>query len=211
MRRLLLLLAATAAIVAPGSNAWAANVKPAGISDHSIGETMAAFLRAEPEAQSEADACRQQPDKTGCAGLLAVLDDGQSGEISIPGRSAAIFKGGRLVRLTMLVDGAADAAALELTKEFGPQSRKTVIPGQNIQGARWENYLYAWDTPDASATLYEDNDPLLSEGRLVLVVESRSQGQEETVSVTQLRASRNRPTQRATTSRPQPASFAITK
>ena len=204
MRRLLNTLAAIA-IIAARANSAAANVKPAGISGHSIGETMAAFLRAEPEAQREADICRQQPDETGCAGLLATLDGGQSGEISIPGRIAAVFDGGRLVKLTKPVNGDVDAATLELTKEFGPQSRKTVIHGQNTQGTKWENYLYVWDTPDASAMLYEDNDPLLSDRRLLLVIDSRSQDRVDTVSVMQLRTNRRRATKGSTTSRTQAA------
>jgi len=201
-----MILAATV-IIASRANAGAANVKPAPIASHSIGETTAAFLSAEPEAQREADACRQQPDEAGCDGLLAVLDGGQRGEISIPGRIAVTFDAGKLVRLTMPVDGATDAATLELTKEFGPQSRKIAIPGQNIHGAKWENYLYGWDTPDASATLYEDNDPSFSGRRLLLVVESPSQGLEDTVSVKQLRTNRNRLTQFTTTSKSQAATL----
>jgi hypothetical protein len=128
------------------------------------------------------------------------LDGSQRAEIAAAGSMAFTFDAGKLVRLTVPVDGLAEAETAELTKEFGPQSRKTTIPGQNILGAKWENYVFAWDTPDARVTLYQDNDPLLRGPRLLLVVESRSQGREETVSVKQLAASRNRIAKHTTTS-----------
>jgi hypothetical protein len=187
VRRLLVILAATV-IIAARANAGPANVKPTGIAGHSIGETTAAFLTLEPEAQQQADTCRQHPDEAICARLLAALDDGQRAEISTSSPTAFTFDQGKLVRLTMSLDGAANAATAELSKQFGPQQRKTTISAQNIQGAKWENHLFAWETPDARVTLYEDNDPSLQGRRLLLVVESRSQGREDTVSVKQLAA-----------------------
>jgi hypothetical protein len=206
VRRLLLILAA-AVIIASSSNARAANVKPTEIRGHSIGETIATFLSVEPEVQQEADVCRQHLDQTDCARLLAALDGGQRTEISTSGPTTFILDGGKLVRLTMLVDGVADAVTADLTQKFGSQSRKTTILGQNIYGAKWENYLFAWDTPDAYVTLYEDNDPLLRDRRPLLMVESRAQGREYTVSVKQLGASRNRMTEHATTSTSQAATL----
>jgi hypothetical protein len=186
VRRLLVILAATV-ISASSANASAANVKPSELRGHSIGETAAAFLALEPEAQHQADACRQHPNEATSAHLLAALDARQRAEISLPGPLTFTLDGGKLVRLTLSLDSAADAATAQLTKEFGPQSRKTTIPGQNIQGAKWENYVFAWDTPNASVTLYEDNDPSQSR-RLLLVVESHTQDQANTVSVQQLAA-----------------------
>jgi hypothetical protein len=191
VRRLPAILAATV-ILASGASTRAANVKPIEIRGHSIGETSAVFLSLETAAQQEADACRKHPDETRCAHLLAALDGGQRAEISTSGAMAFVLDGGKLVRLTIPVDGVADAAMSELTKKFGPQPRKVTIQGQNIQGAKWENYLFAWDTPDAYVTLYQDNDPLLQGRRLLLVVEARSQGREDTVSVKRLGASRKR-------------------
>jgi hypothetical protein len=199
VRRLLVILAVTA-IAASRAYAGAANLNPSEMKGHSLGETTAAFLSVEPEAQQEADACRQHPDGANCAGLLAALDGGQRAEISTSGRTTFTFDAGKLVRLTMPVDDAADAATLELTKQFGPQSRNITIPGQNILGAKWENHVFLWDTPEANVTLYEDNDPSLSRPRLLLVVESRSQAQAkaDTVSVKQLGANRNRMTHHPT-------------
>jgi hypothetical protein len=177
-------------IIASSSQAVAAHVKPAEIAGHSIGESAAAFLREEPEAQQKAEACRQQPDETGCDQLLAVLDGGQRGEISTSSAMTFVFDEGKLVRLTMPVDGGADAAIAGLTKKFGAPARKVTITGQNLQGSQWENYLFGWDTADSSLTLYQDNDPSLQERRLVLVAESRLQGHEDTVSVKRLHRSR---------------------
>jgi hypothetical protein len=189
VRRLLVTLAVTLIIASRASaSAGPANVKPTAIKGHSIGETTAAFLTLEPGAQQQVDACRQHPDDTSCASLLAALDGSQRAEISTAGQIAFTFDAGKLVKLTMPLDGLADAKTAELTKQFGPQSRKTTIPGQNILGAKWQNYVFAWNTPDATATLYQDNDPSLQGPRLLLVVESSSQRQDVTVSVKQLAA-----------------------
>jgi hypothetical protein len=131
---------------------------------------------------------------------LAALDGGQRGEISTSGPMTFLFDGGKLVRLTMPVDREADDAVGELTKKFGAPSRKVTIAGQNLQGVQWENYLFAWDMPDRGLTLYQDNDPSLQDRRLLLVAESRSPGNEDTVSVKQLSAHRNRTAQREATS-----------
>ena len=191
MRRLPAILA-VAAILAPGAITWAANPKPTQIARHSIGETAETFLSLEPEAQQQADACRSEPDETNCTRLLAALHGGQRAEISTSAPMAFVLDQGKLVRMTIPLDGAADAAMAELTEKFGPQPRKITIQSQNIQGAKWENYLLAWDTPDAFVTLYQDNDPLLQERRLLLVVESRSQGREDTVAAKKLAAHRKR-------------------
>ena len=200
MGRLRTILAVTM-IMAWSSQARAAHSKPAELAGHSIGESAAAFLREEPEAQQKAEACRQQPDETGCDQLLAVLDGGQRGEISTSGAMTFVFDEGKLVRLTMPMDGGADAAIASLTKKFGPPSRKVTVTGQNLQGAQWENYLFGWDTADCGLTLYQDNDPSLQERRLVLVAESRSQGREDTVSVKRL-AHRSRTAQHAAANTP---------
>ena len=187
MRRLLLILAVTV-ISASSAHASPAHVKPAELRGHSLGETAAAFLALEPEAQQQADACRQHPDETACARLLAALDAGQRAEITEAGPRTFTLDGGKLVRVTMQLDALADAATADLTNEFGPQSRKTTIPAQNIEGAKWQNHVLAWDTPEASVALYEDNDPSLQSHRLLLVVESRTQDQDNTISVQQLAA-----------------------
>jgi hypothetical protein len=206
VRRLPAILAVTL-ILASSANTWAANAKATEIRGHSIGETAGTFLSLEPEAQQQADACRNYPDETTCARLLAALDGRKRAEISTSGAVAFILDQGKLVRLTVPVDGVADAAMVELTKKFGPQPRKVTIQGQNIQGAKWENYLFAWDTPDAFVTLYQDNDPSLQDRRLLLVVESRSQGREDRVSVKHLAASRKRMAEHPTASTSQTATL----
>lgn len=188
MRRLLVMLCA-AVVSASSAQAPAANVAPTEIKGHFMGETIAAFLRMEPEAQQQADLCRQHPDQPGCARLLTAIDHGQRAEISTSGSRDFVLDGGKVVRLTMLVDGVADAAAVDLTKKFDAQPRKIAILGQSDSGAKWENYLFAWDTPDAYVTLYEDNSPSLQDRRPLLIVESRtSHGQEYTISAKQLGA-----------------------
>jgi hypothetical protein len=188
VKRLLVMLCA-AVVSASSAQAPAENVAPTEIKGHFMGETAATFLRAEPEAQQQADLCRQHPDRPGCARLLTGLDHGQRAEISTSGSRDFVLDGGKLVRLTMLVDGVADAAAVDLTKKLGAQPRKIAILGQNDSGATWENHLFAWDTPDAYVTLYEDNSPSLKDRRPLLIVESRANhGQEYTISAKQLGA-----------------------
>jgi hypothetical protein len=191
VRRLPGILAATV-MLALGASAWAANVEPTEIRGHSIGETSAAFLNLEPEARQDADACRQHPDEARCTHLLAALDGGERAEISISGATAFVLDGGKLVRLTTPVDGVADAAMAGIEKKFGAQPGKVTVQGQNTAGAKWENYLFTWDTPDALVTLYQDNDPLLRDRRLMLIVESHSQSRKDTVSVKRLGSHRKR-------------------
>ena len=186
MRRLLVMLMASA-ITASASNAPAVNVKPAEISGHVIGETVASFLRREPEARQKADACRQHPDRVSCASFLAALDYGQRAEISTSGHVDFVLDKGKLSGLTMPVGGGRDAAIASLTKKFGAQRRQTTIASQNIAGAKWENYLFVWKTQGFSVTLYVDNDPALHDRRPLLMVESSGHDQEYTVSVEQLR------------------------
>jgi len=173
MKRFLLMLA-TAVVVVSAAHAQAADVKPTEIRGHFIGETIAAFLRMEPEAQQEAEVSRQHSNQPSCARLLAALDHGQRAEISTSNSINFVLDGGKLVKLTMLVDDAPDAIRVDLTKKFGLQPRETTIPGQNYLGAKWENRSFAWDTPDAYVTLYEDNNPSIQDRRPVLVVESRA-------------------------------------
>jgi hypothetical protein len=88
--------------------------------------------------------------------------------------------------LTMPIDQAADSEVAELTKEVGHRPRQMVIEGQNIQGAKWVNSLFVWDTPEATITLYQDNDPSLKDHRALLVIEARQHGNGDLVSVKQL-------------------------
>lgn len=186
MRRVLVMLAAMA-LFGSRTHAQAADDKPTEIKGHFIGETISVFLRVEPEVQREADVCRQHRDTAGCAHFLPALDGGQRAEISASDSRDFIFDDGKLVRLTMSMDGTVDAAVADLTKKFGSRSRNTTILGQDDSGTKWENHLFVWDTPDACVSLYEDNNPSLQDRRPLLIVESREDhSREYTVSVKQL-------------------------
>jgi hypothetical protein len=182
-----------------GLRASGADVKAAEVRGHVIGESTTDFLRLEPELAQEASVCRQgssgHPDGDAnesasapdCAGLLAAFDRGQRAEISNSSAMEFVLDGGKLVRLTAFVDGAATAAAAEFAKQFGSPSRETAIPSRDNMGAKWKNHLFVWDTADASVTLYEDNDPSLQDRRPLLILESRTNDYSEyTVSVQQL-------------------------
>jgi hypothetical protein len=173
VRGLFVMMAATVAL-ASTTNAMAGSAKRTEISGHFVGESVAAFLQAEPEAQQEATACREHPDRASCARVLGALDRQERAEISTSGSKAFVLDGGKLVRLTMLVEGAADAAVADLMQKFGAPTTQTTIQGQDVLGSKWENHLLAWDTPDASVTLYEDNNPSLPDRRPLLIVESRT-------------------------------------
>jgi len=152
------------------------------IHGHFIGESVAAFLSAEPEAQQEADVCRQHAGRPSCARLLAALDRRQRVEISTSDSIDFTLDGGKLVKLTMLVDDSFDAAS-----KFGTQARVKTIAGQNALGQKWEDRLMTWELPDVSATVYEDHNPAQQDRRRLLVVEARANmAQAYTVSVQKL-------------------------
>lgn len=184
MPRLVLMLTATV-IIAASTHARAASRQPTEIEGHFIGETMSAFLHAEPEARQQVNLCRQHPDRAKCPRLLTALARGQRTQISTSGSKDFILDGRKLVSLTMFVGG---AAAIDLTKKFGSPSRQTIIVGQDTYGARWENHLYGWETHDADITLYQDNDPMLQDRRSMLIVESHGNqdGGKYTVSAKEL-------------------------
>jgi len=182
LRRLLIV----GLIFAASAGARTSRKGPAAIAGHSIGESAAAFLSAEPETQRAVVACQQGSQEPFCAQLLAALEGRERAEISKGDSTAFLLEGGKLIRLTMPIDQAADAEVAELTKEVGHRPRQTAIAGQNIQGAKWVNSLFVWDTPEATVTLYQDNDPSLRDHRPLLVIEARQHGKGDTVSVKQL-------------------------
>jgi hypothetical protein len=186
LKLMLLTVMLATALTASGSHAPAVNPKPAAISGHVIGETVGMFLRTEPEAQQKADGYRQHARQTICARLLGALYEGQRAEISMSNHAAFTLEGGKLAGMIMLVNGGTEAATAGLTKKFGMQPRKTTIPSQNMSGVKWENYLFVWETPDVSVTLYADNDPSLHDRRPLLMAESNTRREQYTVSVQQL-------------------------
>jgi hypothetical protein len=171
---------------AASAGARAGSISRASIAGHSIGESAAAFLSAEPEAQRKVDACRQSAEEPSCAQLLAALDGRERAEVSTGDSMAFLLEEGKLVRITMPADRAVDAEVTELTKQIGHRPRQIAIAGQSVQGAKWHNSLFVWDAADATVTLYQDNDPSLQDRRPLLVIEARPHRKGDTVSVKQL-------------------------
>jgi hypothetical protein len=142
---------------------------------HFIGESVSDFLRMEPDAQQEADVCRQRPSRKHCEQLVAAIDRGQRAEVSTTNSSNFVLDGGKLVKFAMLVDRNFQAALSDLTKKFGLWSILTSVPSQNDDGLEWRDQQYMWDTQAVFVTLYQDNNPALLDRRPLLVVESRAE------------------------------------
>ncbi len=154
--------------------AQTANVRPVEIKSHFIGESIAELLNKEPEVQQEVNVCEQQPRKPICDRLLAAVKRGQRAEVSTSSWMSFVLDGGKLVKLTTLVNEVSDAKA-DLTKQFGPPFSDTAFPMHNAIGASWEDHLSVWDTPAVYVALREDNNPASQNHHFVLVVESRSE------------------------------------
>ncbi|MGH9692217.1 MAG: hypothetical protein ACRD4C_14260 [Candidatus Acidiferrales bacterium] len=172
---LALALSAISIVFPVASRAQAVRVNYAELDGHFIGETTADFLRIEPDAQQEVDVCRQRPARRTCDRLIAAIDRGQRAEVSNSASVNFVVDGGRLVKLTMLVDGDFDDVAADLTKKFGARSSEINLPSQNEMGAKWQNHLVVWDTPNVYVTLYKDNNPSLQDQRAVLIAESQAE------------------------------------
>jgi hypothetical protein len=158
-----------------GLGAQSANVSSADFKGHLIGETVADFLRIEPEAQQEADVCRQRSERRRCVELIAALDRGQRAEVSTAGSANFVLDAGKLVKLTILVDDSFENISNSLTQKFGAVSKKTALPSHDSSGKKWENQLNVWDTAVIYVTLYQDNNPVLQDRRPLLVVESHAE------------------------------------
>lgn len=142
---------------------------------HLIGESVSDFLRIEPEAQQEADVCRQRSERRRCSDLIAALDRGQRAEVSTASSANFVLDAGRLVKFTILVDGSVQSVSDGLTKKFGPLSKLSTLPLHDSSGAKWSNQLYTWDSSAVYVTLYQDNNPSLQDHRLLLIVESHAE------------------------------------
>jgi hypothetical protein len=154
--------------------AQTANLKPPEVQGHSIGESIAELLSKEPEVQQKLDICGRNPRKPTCASLLAAVKSGTRTEVSTSNRTDFVLDGGKLVKLTTLVNETSDAKA-DLTKKFGPRSSESAFPMQNVLGQNWEDHLYVWDTPTIYVALREDNNPASQNHHFVLVIESRAE------------------------------------
>lgn len=157
--------------------AWAQNgaFSDAAFTGHLIGESVADFLRIEPEAQQEADVCRQRAERRRCSDLIAALDRGQRAEVSTASSANFVLDAGKLVKFTVLVDANVQAVSDGLTRKFGPLSKLTALPVRDSSGTKWSNHLYTWDTSAVYVTLYQDNNPSLEDHRLLLIVESHAE------------------------------------
>jgi hypothetical protein len=177
---------------------WAQSEKaaPVDFKGHLIGEGVADFLRIEPEAQQEVDVCRQHPARHSCDRLLAALKAEGRAEISTTNAFNFVLDGGKLVKLTMLVDKPLDQAIADLTQKFGRETKAATLPAQNGAGAKWSNTLCVWDTPSVYLSLYFDNNPALDDHRLLLIAESHAEHVLEDISAAK------QPTSLATTASP---------
>ena len=173
--RLLALILVLFAGLPGGLWAQAPDSSAANFKGHLIGEGLAEFLSMEPDAQQEVDVCRARPARHSCDRLIAALDRGDRAEISTSGAINFVLDGGKLVKLTMLVDKPFDAATSDLSQKFGPQTSASVLASQNALGAKWNNQLHVWDTPSIYITLYQDNNPSLADHRLLLIAESHAE------------------------------------
>jgi hypothetical protein len=152
---------------------------PVQIRGHYIGEPISRFLRLEADAREELEVCRERSGRSACARLVAAVDHGERTEISTltpvdwrdPDRARDsidfVLDGGKLVKLTMLVNDVSDVA-----KWFGSPSSESTVSSQNRSGQKWDDHLSVWNTADLYVTLYQDNNPSLQDRRPTLIVET---------------------------------------
>jgi len=174
MKPLVWLLVLFAAVPA-SLRAQAGSIASVDFKGHLIGEGISDFLRIEPEAQQEFDVCHLRPERRSCDRVNAALHANGRVEISTTGSVNFVLDGGKLVKITMLVDRPMDDATFDLTQKFGVQAKATLLPSQNNTGDKWNNQLHTWDTPTAYVTLYQDNNPGMQDHRLLLMAESRAE------------------------------------
>jgi len=154
--------------------AQTANVRPVEVKGHLIGESVAEVLSKEPEVHRDVDACEQYPSKPTCDRLLAAVKHGERAEVSTSSWTSFVLDGGKLVKITTLIDDP-EVLKADLTKRLGPRSSETAFPMQNVTGANWEDHLSVWDTPDVYVGLREDNNPASQNHHWVLVVASQAE------------------------------------
>ena len=163
------------------AHAQAAPPSAVQIRGHYIGEPVTRFVKLEVDARDEVDVCRDHPDRVDCIHILNAVDGKGRAEIStiIPAdlfhltnsdaRDSINFTldGGQLVKLTMSVN---DLPAL--MQSLGHASSESDAPAQGANGAKWTNHISVWDTPAAYISVYQDNNPVLTDHRPVLVIET---------------------------------------
>jgi hypothetical protein len=168
-----------ALLIFPPSTLHAQTTKTVDIKGHFIGESVAELVREEPELQQQINTCDQHYAKSACDRLLSAVRHGQRAEFSNLSRTTFVADGGRLVKLTTLLDGTPDAVKADLMRKVGPISSETVFPMKNAMGAKWEDHLCIWDTAFVHVSLLEDNNPASENHHFVLTVESRAEHSSE--------------------------------
>ena len=151
------------------------NERPIEIKGHFVGESVAELLNKEPDVQRRVTVCGQHRGTRDCDRLLAAIERGQRAEVSNSRWMSFVLDGGKLVKLTTLVDGDFDTAKTDLTAKFGNRLTESAFPMQNALGQRWEDHLYLWDTSALHIALREDNNPASENHHLILVVESQAE------------------------------------
>ena len=163
---------------APLAQQSAPAAAPLEIRGHFIGEPVKRFFRLDFEARGEMEVCHQNPNRPACGRLLDAIEYSKRADISttVPADSDHpegdrdttnfVLDGGKLVKMSMLVN-----QAPEELKSLGRPTSEKSIPSQN-SGAKWENHLSVWDTPNLYVSLYLDNNPSLTDHRFLLTIET---------------------------------------
>ena len=152
---------------------------PFQIHGHTIGEPVRRFLRLEIEARGEVEVCHQNPNRPACGRLLDAIEYNKRAEVSTTAPADLdhpegardttnfVLDGGKLVKISMLV-----SEPPEELKSLGRPTSEKSIPTQSSSGAKWENHLTIWQSPDLYVELYQDNNPSLTDHRLSLIIEA---------------------------------------
>jgi hypothetical protein len=149
------------------------------IRGHYIGEPVKRFFRLDFEARAEMNVCNQNPNRPACGRLLDAIEYGKRADISttVPAdpdnpegareTTNFVLDGGKLVKISMLVN-----EPPEELKSLGHPTSEKSIPTQSSSGAKWENHLTIWQSPDLYVELLQDNNPSLTDHRLLLTIEA---------------------------------------
>jgi len=152
---------------------------PLEIRGHFIGEPVKRFFRLDFEARGEMEVCHQNPNRPACGRLLDAIEYGKRADISttVPAdpdhpegdrdTTNFVLDGGKLVKISMLVN-----QAPEEVKSLGRPTSEKSIPTHDNSGAKWENHLTIWQSPDLYVELYQDNNPSLSDHLFLLTIET---------------------------------------
>ena len=148
---------------------------PLALNGHYVGESIEQLLQREPEALQEFDVCKAHPTRSTCDRLIAAVQHGERADISTSNGMDFVLEGGRVVKLTMLLNESAEAAKSLLTEKFVSAPTEKSLPKQNSSGAKWENHLFVWNAPGIYVTLYQDNNPALQNAQPLVEAETQAE------------------------------------